>query len=191
MNLREEKLVEILRENNFVTDLKEFSIDANILQIILGHIKKESRICKIIWNEFSYKNIKFSKNHVTSLLNNIEEELIENTQIFEKFPSDFILCLMSKHVNENESVIRKLALNMPEFNEDENKAENLKSVAKYLEDKNWKIEKTFSKHGYKSLLCRNNETKQFALAFQGATLKVRDFFLGDDNQIKSLIESVL
>ena len=56
---------------------------------------------------------------------------------------------------------------------------------------NRKIEKAFSKHGYKSLLYRNNETKQFVLAFQGATLKVRDFFIRNDNQIASLIESVL
>ena len=191
MNLKE-KLV----ENNFLTDLSPFSLQEDSLKIIKESVKKDdSQVGKIIWNQDSYDLIKKSNDFLCKdLIEDIEEQLMNNTTKFERHPSDYIHCLMSKHVylykgsqtnNTIKALISNIGVPKNSIENDTQKTESCSFTWEKLKSKDWLVDEVFSRKGYKSLLYRNDKKKQIVLAFRGFKLKVRDFFLKKDNQIKA------
>lgn len=191
MNLKE-KLV----ENNFLTDLSPFSLQEDSLKIIKESVKKDdSQVGKIIWNQDSYDLIKKSNDFLCKdLIEDIEEQLMNNTTKFERHPSDYIHCLMSKDVylykgsqtnNTIKALISNIGVPKNSIENDTQKTESCSFTWEKLKSKDWLVDEVFSRKGYKSLLYRNDKKKQIVLAFRGFKLKVRDFFLKKDNQIKA------
>jgi tetratricopeptide (TPR) repeat protein len=173
-----EDLKEIIKKrinkNEAVCDLSSIELNEDSLKYILKKLPNNTNIGKIKWKKEEIIN-----QNIKDLINKIENILIINNQNYRTFPTDYIHCLLCSHCNQTE------------FNSNFRENTNLFDQYKLLEEKGWKVKEVFQETGYKSVLYINKQTKHLVLAFQGIKLKIKDFFLQDNNIIGSTVYSMI
>jgi tetratricopeptide (TPR) repeat protein len=163
-----------INKNEAVCDLSSIELNEDSLKYILKKLPNNTNIGKIKWKKEEIIN-----QNIKDLINKIENILIINNQNYRTFPTDYIHCLLCSHCNQTE------------FNSDFRENANLFDKYKLLEEKGWKVKEVFQETGYKSVLYINKQTKHLVLAFQGIKLKIKDFFLQDNNIIGSTVYSMI
>ena len=88
-------LQEKLNRNKLVTDLSAYSIDEHLLTYVLESLSTKKNIGKIVWSPDPPENVSST---CSDLMQKIEEKLTSNNLDYEKFPSHFTHCLLSRHV---------------------------------------------------------------------------------------------
>ena len=89
-------LEDVLERNELITDLSEFPQEESSLTHVLESLKKKTNIGKIIWSQSQPDHNASSACSI--LKEEIHQQIIANNQNYEKFPSDYIHCLLSSHV---------------------------------------------------------------------------------------------
>ena len=163
-----------INKNEAVCDLSSIELNEDSLKYILKKLPNNTNIGKIKWKKEVIKEQK-----IKDLINEIENILIINNQNYRTFPTDYIHCLLCSHCNQTE------------FKSDYKKNANLFDKYKLLEESGWKVKEVYQEKGYKSVLYINKQTKHLVLAFQGIKLKIKDFFLQDNNIIGSTVYSMI
>ena len=157
------KIEEKLLSNRVLTDLSEFDIDEGALEIVYKKIQTRecSNIGGIKWHKNVLDTISNNKNsRFVQTFESIETQLILNNQNFEKFPSDFMYCLLCRHVYtcSTESPIEQVEItniaNSPRTNDadtvtfrqnNQNQAKNRSTIVRSLTKRASRLSKILDK----------------------------------------------
>lgn len=177
------KLVENLIANKDVVDLSKFEINEDFLKCFIQCLEENRSIGAVILGERNESV--FKKEH----LEKIEEYVSRNNEEFQRYPSDYVHCLLASHCRQkSENLWNKLSnlgweidnefsVQINYYNNEDNssprKYETLGQLAakKAIQNNNSQSNK------YVSILYRNDSTRQLVLAFRGIKFEVKDFFV--------------
>ncbi|WP_342269630.1 hypothetical protein [Rickettsia endosymbiont of Orchestes rusci] len=155
-------------------DLSTFHLTQEQVQEIASKIQNNNFVGNVIWGTYP--------NSTMSLIENIENKIIQNNKQYQYYPNDFTHGLLSSHVYLDSKDKEKVL-----FKSDD-------PLAKYNSHlKNWYVHKVFTKvdnAGYYGTLYVNEQTKQAVLAHRGTTLELKDLFKGNSS-IQTDIKGVL
>jgi hypothetical protein len=172
-----QKLVEnMLRDNHLSIDLTNCDIDELFLKCLANSMEKTNRhIGALFLSQHDENRFDSSESK-----HRISKYISQNNDNFTRFPSDYIHCLLSCHCYTNRD----------------------ETLEKKLNDLGWKVEeellipsekddkKNDKPNMYVSILYKNESTRQLVLGFKGIKLKVKDWFVGD-NQLENLVYGTL
>ena len=136
-------LDKVLEKNDLITDLSSFKIDEPLLVYVYEQLPFYTNILYIKWNESTQKQELTAG--CRKLIENIENCLVENNKIHDKFPADSTFCILTKlmytYKTNEQSELKKRRKNDEESSAEE--SEKFVRMFDKLTKQEWKIKGNF------------------------------------------------